>query len=493
MTSFGSWAVDGDALVSQTVKASADYAVTITDPGIYRVQFELASGKNDSADKNFPVSVYVDGQFVERFDVYLDGTESGFIHAATPWLSAGAHTIRLSYDNTLSHRSLKILGMKLESLGGLDPDANGIPAWMNGRLDLYNNVKPITESLVSPACVEGTSHYLKSLKLRAGGNDIAVKPAPGFGWYANVPLDPAAPVQGTAEFENAGRTDAFSISWKPFNVLLDAPAQGQPPVAIREGDSLLLTAHPQEGEGGSTLVTITRPDATEPVQLAVTDPRQQPQPYLFDVPGFYTLNATFTAADGTITTAAPVTVKVLDVAFNGDPVVGFYRQPPITWDNPKIPDEASIVEDQGVWLEELSKLPQGGAKFSLWSGLDEGIVAARLGSMTGPIAAHAFVRTIRVASDEANRSRCSGDLRRRQQSRRTPIMLSTITPDTRLVVDIVVGGVTFDDGTGSKTFTAADFDQFGRVYVKFILPKGVSSAFCHRIKLFQGDTYLGIF
>jgi regulation of enolase protein 1 (concanavalin A-like superfamily) len=493
VTAFGSWAVDGDALVSETVKASVDYAVTITDPGIYRVQFELASGKNDTADKDFPVSIYVDGQFVERFDVYLDGTESGFIHAATPWLSAGTHTIRLSYDNTLSHRSLKILGMKLQSLGGLDPDANGIPGWMNNRLDLYNNIKPITESLVSPAFVEGTSHYLKALKLRAEGNDIAVKPAPGFGWYANIPLNPAAPIQGSAEFENAGRTDAFSITWKPFNVLLDAPAQGQPPVTIRDGDSLLLTAHPQEGEGGSTVVTITRPDSSEPVQIAVSDPRQQPQPYLFDVPGSYTLNATFTAADGTVTAAPSVTVKVLDVAFNGDPVVGFYRQPPITWDNPQIPDEAVVVEDQGVWLEELSKLPQGGAKFSLWSSLDEGIVAARLGSATGPIAAHAFVHTIRVASDEATAVDVLATFDDGSSLVGTPIMLSNITADTKLVVDIVVGGVTFDDGTGSKTFTAADFDQFGRVYVKFILPKGVNSAFCHRIKLYQGDTYLGIF
>ncbi len=75
----------------------------------------------------------------------------------------------------------------------------------------------------------------------------------------------------------------------------------------------------------------------------------------------------------------------------------------------------------------------------------------------------------------------------------TPIILNRITPDTRIEVEIFVNGVTFDDGTTFKTFTAADFDRFGRVYVKFLLPAGVKSAFCHRIHVYERDTYLGSF
>ena len=58
---------------------------------------------------------------------------------------------------------------------------------------------------------------------------------------------------------------------------------------------------------------------------------------------------------------------------------------------------------------------------------------------------------------------------------------------------ITTAGVTFEDGTTFKILTKADFDEYGRIYLKFIYPDGVSGSICHRIRIFEGDVDLGLF
>ncbi|HEY5791805.1 MAG TPA: PA14 domain-containing protein, partial [Chthoniobacterales bacterium] len=106
----GSWAVEGNALVSQTVKASVEYEVTVTEAGIHRIEAEVAAGPNATSNPIFPVSLWIDGQLLEEFAVYLSDGNSALLQAATPWLQPGVHTIRLHYDNTRSYRALKVLG-----------------------------------------------------------------------------------------------------------------------------------------------------------------------------------------------------------------------------------------------------------------------------------------------------------------------------------------------------------------------------------------------
>src|SRR5262249_29948679 len=71
------------------------------------------------------------------------------------------------------------------------------------------------------------------------------------------------------------------------------------------------------------------------------------------------------------------------------------------------------------------------------------------------------------------------------------IVLSPVPPDIRLQVDLIVGGVIFEDGTITKDLGAADFDALGKVTLRFLRPASAKTSVCHSIKLFQGQELIG--
>jgi hypothetical protein len=62
--------------------------------------------------------------------------------------------------------------------------------------------------------------------------------------------------------------------------------------------------------------------------------------------------------------------------------------------------------------------------------------------------------------------------------------MTEIPADFSLTITIFVGGVTFEDGTLSKTFTAADFDEYGRLAYRMIRSEGVKTGNCHWVKYY---------
>jgi hypothetical protein len=74
-----------------------------------------------------------------------------------------------------------------------------------------------------------------------------------------------------------------------------------------------------------------------------------------------------------------------------------------------------------------------------------------------------------------------------------PVIVNRLTDDTVVKIAITTQGVTFEDGTTVKTLTKADFDEYGRIYLKFIYPAGVDGSICHVIHVYEGTTDLGQF
>jgi hypothetical protein len=65
------------------------------------------------------------------------------------------------------------------------------------------------------------------------------------------------------------------------------------------------------------------------------------------------------------------------------------------------------------------------------------------------------------------------------------VILSRVPPDVTVQVRVIVGGVTFDDGTTYRELTSADFDALGRYKLRFILPASARSTNCHSITIIQ--------
>ena len=65
------------------------------------------------------------------------------------------------------------------------------------------------------------------------------------------------------------------------------------------------------------------------------------------------------------------------------------------------------------------------------------------------------------------------------------LLLGSFPEGTSVVLEIFVSGVTFDDGTRTKTLTASDFDSDGYCKVRFIKAKNVTTSVCHRTYIYQ--------
>ena len=70
-------------------------------------------------------------------------------------------------------------------------------------------------------------------------------------------------------------------------------------------------------------------------------------------------------------------------------------------------------------------------------------------------------------------------------------VLSPLLTNVTVQINIIVGGVTFDDGTVYRELTASDFDALGQSKVRFLMPVGVQTANCRRIFVMQGTAKVG--
>ena len=71
------------------------------------------------------------------------------------------------------------------------------------------------------------------------------------------------------------------------------------------------------------------------------------------------------------------------------------------------------------------------------------------------------------------------------------LILSPVVPDLTVTIDVSKAGVTLDDGTTTRTLTAADFDNLGQVKVRFIMAANTTGANCHVDYIYQGVDFVG--
>jgi hypothetical protein len=71
------------------------------------------------------------------------------------------------------------------------------------------------------------------------------------------------------------------------------------------------------------------------------------------------------------------------------------------------------------------------------------------------------------------------------------VVSSPVETNVTFVIEPIVSGVMFDDGTMLKTLTPASFDALGQCRVRFIRPASAMTSVCNSIKTYQGNYQLG--
>ncbi len=484
---WGRWQVDGTDIYALDRRGTVEFTVSITNGDKYLLELKGAQNQAGSLVTTFDVDLSVDGEDLGHHLLLAPyGSTNGVTPYVTPFLLAGQHTVRVFWDGAANLSSLRIRRVSLVSIADADSNHNGIKDWVEHLLNAESGLdtNTPTSSYVSPVCLEGRDPYLSMMAVKvASGTNLAGVPVSrnaGRRWYANTPLSTGSNVSVSMSYQNGVILEQRQIQWLPINVL-DATN-----VILRPGDSLLLGAG--SGSPAKLQLAVFR-GGRNLTNISTTG--WSPAPYRFVEAGTYTIAGSYGPQNGASVQTGTLTVKVIDYTFPYSPecMVNRIRN----WDLTNVPPEVVVEADPRLNMAEVVSLPNQGRRMllSLQQSQTDAIVSrlGNQGSILGSVPAvgfHLFATPDTyntVITQYPDGSRLV----------ETMEVLSPVLPDLSLQLKIIVGGVTFDDGTLIHEITAADFDSLGECKVRFIMPSWVQTANCHVVQVFQGSLPVGTY
>jgi regulation of enolase protein 1 (concanavalin A-like superfamily) len=470
----GQWSVEGASIQSVDGRGHVEYEFITTADNMYRLEVEGRSANPYDHRTDYELQLWVDDEYLGRTILQASADSAGVIHGYTPFLRAGAHRVRIFWDNAVWNRALRLDKVRLQFIAGPDTDGNGVTDWVDARLRNTCTVDVAPEfSRVSPACIEGRGAYVSMMSIagttepRRGIND---------GWFADVPLSATNQTRVVCTFQNGGLKTTNHIAWRPSNLLIVDDT------TVRSGDSLLLVARPTGTLTGQMQVAIA----------GVTNysgPANQPFAHQFPTAGTYTLTGTYTAPNGS-TTNRTVTVQVIG---------GSLGLPVAAWAGKWRPWEYTLPAALGVQPDSRLTLTAspGGTNGATRTFLgveepDQRFVLARLPG-DGAVVDRTRVDGFRLFSGYETKLSVVQKFEDGSELVELRLVMSPVRPRVRVKVEVHAGGIMLDDGTTTRVLNTEDFDELGRASVRFVRAPWFKTSICHRTKAFQDGVLIGTY
>lgn len=475
----GRWQVDGTDIYCLGRRGGVDFNLPLRQADKYVLNLTgTQQNQFNPLATSFKLLLSIDDQNLGHYTLRAGYGTNGTVEVVLPYLQAGRHVLHVFWDGVASYSHLRIKQVKLLGISGSTNQA-GIKTWaakMIGDESSLDDTNAEIGSYISPVCLEGRDPCPQMMQLTNGQtNALSPVATSDKRWYVNVPLQAATPTVFQASFQNGALTQSQNLKWLPVNLL--NPTN----LTIRLGDSLLFDALPANVTNGILQVTIGSnnysSDATRPI------------PYRFTQPGTYTVSGTYTSTSGSSQTGN-ITVNVVQQDL---PEV-----PPSAWTGM----ERSLILTNlapGVVLQADSRLTcfisktnaNGGVRLALGTEENEPrSIIARLGAK-GPILGSVPVEGFDVWSGDQAYTKVLQVYPDGSQLVEMMVISSPVQPDVDFVIQTIVGGVTFEDGTTQKILTAKDFDALGQCPVRFIRPASARTSVCNSIKAFQAPYQIG--
>ena len=460
-------------------------AFPVAEAGIYLLEVEAAEAGTGEGPLRLKLSANGnDCGLRER-----SASDSGGFSWILPWLPQCTLSFTLEWPNLDNASRLKVCGIRLCRLTGDE--------WLASRTASLSAVQIPEFSRVSPVCMEGvhfdgtvaiaplsngrspwdgedgTPLWQDAEEASAGDSPVvpAVRRLPGDRWFADVRLAPDAATAIVVSRADGLPSCSRQVVWQPTNVLRSET------LVIRQGDSLLLTATPEDGGQGAARLTVFG-ESFDLVQGENLECR-------FAVPGNYIVSGTYTPdnpLDPVQHGALAVTVMAGRFVASAFVATGKER----VWQCPGLSAAAELETDSGVLSLHRMEADQGGSL--LWlKGESQGtaIVAARLPGH-GAVLDVGEVSVLAVATHKTD-----GYYRVLQ---RWPdgmtltegyLVLSRVPEDLSILLRISTVGTTFEDGSLVKWISAADFDEYGVCRYRMLKDATSSTSTCHSILFYQ--------
>jgi hypothetical protein len=481
----GHWQTDGKDIYALDRRGTVEFTLSTSNSDIFLLKLDGTQNQPGSSQTSFDLVLSVDGESLGHHVLNAGWGVTGAVTYFTPFLNPGAHTVRVFWDGAASLTSLRIKDVTFESIA--DPNGSqrmGMKSWVKNMLDTQSglDLNPGTNSYVSPFCLEGRDPYLSMMRisdLANAGNSIKVMPNIGARWYANVPLSSGRDANVNLSYQNGGKSETRAIHWQALNVLESAT------LLVRQGDSILLSAPP--GFPGSIDVTVSAVGGAVITTFPVT--ADAPVPYRLTQPGNIAFSAQ-TSATGAGTQSGTIGVQVVGYSFQETPMcmVGRLR----VWNVTNVPPEVLMEADSR--LSMVTVATNSTRQLRLLADENEPrTVIARL-ARGGPILDFVQAQDVRLFATPDTYNVALQSYPDGSRLVETMDILSPVLSNAVVQINVIVGGVTLDDGTTYRELAApGDFDVLGEAKLRFHLPPGTQTANCHTIRLRQGKLIIGTY
>lgn len=476
----GNWLVDGSDIYALDRRGGLDFVLPVAKADKYVLNLVGAQNRPNSPVTAFKLMLGIDGQKLGHYTLNAGNGTNGRVELVLPYLQSGTHTLNVFWDGVSGRSSLRIKQIKLLAVEGADANQNGIKDWADkmitdeSGMDLTN---AMLSSYTSPVCLEGRDLYPSMFTLTNDLADALTPMATTDGrWYVNAPLRPGTQTVFQASFQNGAVVQTRQVQWQLIN-LLTGPGN----MTIRKGDSLWLTALPDGAANGNLEISYDT--------NVFSGKAAKGMACKFTNPGAFTVKATYNASSGAAQSGS-FTVNVVQQKLPNEKPAAW------TWNArnlnlPSLAPESVLQFDSRLTCSVAGTIVSGGIKLTLGTDdNEERTILARLGA-DGPVldstrvsgfdlwsGSQAYLKIIQVYPDGS-------------QLVEMMMISSPMEPNVTFVLEPIVSGVIFDDGTTVKALTASDFDALGQCTVRFIRPASVHTSVCHQIKAYQGNNQIG--
>ena len=450
------WSFDNGKAVHSEVRASGEWLYNIPEAGAYELKIRFDVGIAGLSSFISTLDLTLDEQLTLSEEVHLDAYGESTVVFSLPYLSAGEHRLDLFFNNFAGKSGLTLKQMDLVKVSGVDLNENGVSDLLESALaeESYISETP-ANTYFSPVILEGRSTLgLADVQLSLDGRPIAVTQGVGkYGWKAI--LDLVSQDDSIVHYTAQGGVlqSEHKISWVTY------PLRYADTLSAREGDLIQLD-----------YTSITSLNLTKPDGESVTYTGDQ---LSFTSIGTYTLTAQTEEGASAIT---KVTVYPSEIAVDSSSVLVNRYATLITnlqsdYDDLVIDGASSLTVKTRHPLETGESVNLA-VHLSGTLGLGYRLPNGRLATVV-PLQSAAFLSAVATGKSSTEISEISDTLIYAQH-----IMIHDFPEDWTIEVYIFRAGVTFTDGSISKTFTQADFIN-GELPLQFLFPANHKGGLCH--------------
>ena len=517
-------------LLATSFRGTGTWSFNVPTSGHYVVQMSAQMRGDLRFEEALPVIVAIDGRKVGRSVITFRGEVPGTLRLLTPWMPVGQHEFSIFIDNNTTRRSLEVSSIQILTPGGNDLDGNGLADWADQQLaersklwanEQYSHISPAfieglspSESLVDLTTITRSGQTNRETRFtisqwenmlvpfaarvdrfaerlqpsmrqrqinptwyndegRMEGTAQSHAVGPGTTrWLSSLDLHPNEAIGYVSQFDNLGTYGTGTIAWVPVN-LLDTTTSN---LTIPIGSKLLFGAW--IGDWDNKNVTVTVDGQTLSFKARKT------KIHHFTTAGTYLITATH--QNGTTGT---LTVDVKDATLPSHLAVGEQRF--FDTSLPTVTPDLLLDINEEVPHNGLTAATTGST--SRIGGLIPGrdLTAARLSGNAvhpggrGTILNQTETYVVGVSDALRNGSDTVSPLDGDFFLVSSPLLVMHLPPGATIEANIFAGGVTFPDGTTTRTLTEADLDDNGIYTFEFHIPRERLGAPCHYINIYN--------